>query len=445
MKKADISMFKTAVDPRRRSNSAGGFQLSSKERHQKLANRRSSESSLPATDDEDEIFEITPFNLSSTGRKNRFKANRPWSFDHYASVGNRGLERLSRSTHEETQIDGSESRTAKAQLNSFTGTFAVDPQMQNQHLDPNKIGSRTSDLPATDDEDEMFEERPTFSPGRTRERFQAFLGAATRSSIRNDISIKPLSENQTVKSKREGLLQIPTRAKLRSYSTSLIPEHSGEHHLPDLGQSSSSVSNLHISDEEDEIFEATLVDFSYRPRRDRFQALSSSVDAFTPRGSYSELDNHAKNSPHAQESEMDKPEQEDIEDRNALQISTESKRRSRANSAVESSKATNPHQHPKLCKRRSSESDVQEIREEHRVTSEFFSNGRRRAQTFHTPNDYFIHRSGKLTENAKKLSQEEIHSLEIDIFKPLDFFELLFERMKITSHRNATEAVHSLE
>ena len=44
---------------------------------------------------------------------------------------------------------------------------------------------------------------------------------------------------------------------------------------------------------------------------------------------------------------------------------------------------------------------------------------------------YFVkQRSDRLTENAKKLSEEEMYALELDIFKPLDFYEILFDRMK---------------
>ena len=44
---------------------------------------------------------------------------------------------------------------------------------------------------------------------------------------------------------------------------------------------------------------------------------------------------------------------------------------------------------------------------------------------------YFVkQRSDRLTENAKKLSEEEMNALELDIFKPLDFYEILFNRMK---------------
>ena len=44
---------------------------------------------------------------------------------------------------------------------------------------------------------------------------------------------------------------------------------------------------------------------------------------------------------------------------------------------------------------------------------------------------YFVkQKSDRLTENAKKLSEEEMNLLELDIFKPLDFYEILFDRMK---------------
>ena len=43
---------------------------------------------------------------------------------------------------------------------------------------------------------------------------------------------------------------------------------------------------------------------------------------------------------------------------------------------------------------------------------------------------YFVkQKSDRLTENAKKLSDEELHLLELDIFKPLDFYEILFDRV----------------
>lgn len=50
---------------------------------------------------------------------------------------------------------------------------------------------------------------------------------------------------------------------------------------------------------------------------------------------------------------------------------------------------------------------------------------------------YFMEKqkSQALTENAKKLSEEEMELLEIDIFKPLDFYEILLSRMKINDKK----------
>lgn len=63
------------------------------------------------------------------------------------------------------------------------------------------------------------------------------------------------------------------------------------------------------------------------------------------------------------------------------------------------------------------------------------SQGRTRAGSCHIPSsvrDYFIRRSrGKLTENASKLSPE------LDIFKPIDFYEILFERMQVKGAKTA--------
>ena len=37
-----------------------------------------------------------------------------------------------------------------------------------------------------------------------------------------------------------------------------------------------------------------------------------------------------------------------------------------------------------------------------------------------------------MSESAKKLSAEQMAALEIDIFKPLDFYEILFSRLKVS-------------
>ena len=42
----------------------------------------------------------------------------------------------------------------------------------------------------------------------------------------------------------------------------------------------------------------------------------------------------------------------------------------------------------------------------------------------------FNMRKGVMGEAAKKLSAEKMAALEIDIFKPLDFYEIVFNRLK---------------
>ena len=88
--------------------------------------------------------------------------------------------------------------------------------------------------------------------------------------------------------------------------------------------------------------------------------------------------------------------------------------------------------HPPLTKRRSSESDLlarrkQEHQEQLKQNFEG-TTSRSRAQTM-SCNSYFMN-DPRLTENAKDLSQEQMLALELDVLKPLDFFEILFNRMK---------------
>ena len=42
-----------------------------------------------------------------------------------------------------------------------------------------------------------------------------------------------------------------------------------------------------------------------------------------------------------------------------------------------------------------------------------------------------------LTENAKDLSPEQLLALEMDIFKPLDFYEIVFDKMKCEGYTEA--------
>ena len=56
---------------------------------------------------------------------------------------------------------------------------------------------------------------------------------------------------------------------------------------------------------------------------------------------------------------------------------------------------------------------------------------------------YFMEKmkSQALTENAQNLSDEEMELLEMDIFKPLDFYDILFSRMKINGRRTHAKRV----
>lgn len=94
---------------------------------------------------------------------------------------------------------------------------------------------------------------------------------------------------------------------------------------------------------------------------------------------------------------------------------------------------------PQIPKRPWSESDLAEANTQRKATL------RRRGhfQTLCNLNERFndFDSTWKLTEQAKDLSEEEMRCLEIDIFKPLDFYEILFDRMKITN--NVTSSEHT--
>lgn len=129
-----------------------------------------------------------------------------------------------------------------------------------------------------------------------------------------------------------------------------------------------------------------------------------------------------------QEKEMKKSTMNELQGNtsNLLQIPAMAKRRSSSTSDVEefSSKVN----HPKLRSRPSSDTDLSAVGKECVAEP-----SRGRFQTSFSSTEYFSHydSASKLTEQAKHLSQEEMESLVLDIFKPLDFYEILFNRMKI--------------
>ena len=128
-----------------------------------------------------------------------------------------------------------------------------------------------------------------------------------------------------------------------------------------------------------------------------------------------------------------------------LQIPMQQRRRSRSSSELpeDSSQQT---QHPTLCKRVSSEPNIptalgQDLLE---VCPCYIPGERRRNrnQFMSCSADYFSSKTGydaasRLTEQAKYLTEEEMRSLELDIFKPLDFYEILFNRMKAKDKETA--------
>ena len=99
-------------------------------------------------------------------------------------------------------------------------------------------------------------------------------------------------------------------------------------------------------------------------------------------------------------------------------------------------------------RRRSSDSNViakrQQERQEQQRQSPDRPTFRSRDQTL-SCNSYFAeHAATKpymknrvFTENAKDLSPEQLLALEMDIFKPLDFYEILFNRMKAEDNAEA--------
>lgn len=122
-----------------------------------------------------------------------------------------------------------------------------------------------------------------------------------------------------------------------------------------------------------------------------------------------------------------------------FQISFQGKGRSSSTSdiAEDSPKANGTK--PPIPRRPWSESDLAEANAQRKATLRH----RGHFQTLCNLNEYFsdFDSTCKLTEQAKDLSEEEMRCLEIDIFKPLDFYEILFDRMKIIN--NVTPSEHT--
>ena len=301
-----------------------------------------------------------------------------------------------------------------------------------------------SDLPPTDDEDETLDTKPgPFCPENGRGRFRSFSCSANYSTPRNNSAKEKtgnlrLEEKQVDEKKNHEELQILGKAATRNKPNNLDPNPI----RPSIAL------DLLPSDEEDEVFDDETGCFpAGETEQGRFEKEVSSPVSLPHRPCSQLLNDKAlsgasgASGAHGEENFRAKlkanGEQgvgEHLE--NMLPVPA-IPRRARANSTDREKIRENLH--PKLRKRRSSESDITQGNE--MTSRDHTSQGRTRAGSCHIPSsfgDYFIRRSrGKLTENASKLSAEEIHSLELDIFKPIDFYEILFERMQVKGAKTA--------
>ena len=278
--------------------------------------------------------------------------------------------------------------------------------------------SSESDLPPTDDDDDDIFETKT-APRRRRYSFQAYSFSADYFTLKYGT----LTEKDGPSREEERMI-LSSRRRFSERT-------SQKHHRKLYRTSRPSVPDLpQQSDEEDEVFADTPVNPPSGGRRGRFRESSGSLDYFTPpkSGSLPEHPRHGTSSSPRGRNEMD---QSSVQGGNLLHLPSIPRHRSISTGKIPEQFAENMH--PKLGQRRSSESDLAGKEEE--MVLDYLPYGRRRRSCQVSSGDYFIYRSGKLTENAKKLSKDEIHSLEIDIFKPLDFYEILFERMKITDNK----------
>ena len=115
--------------------------------------------------------------------------------------------------------------------------------------------------------------------------------------------------------------------------------------------------------------------------------------------------------------------------------------RARANSSFARSpkNSSSEQQHPQLVKKHSTSEPTLPIADKEPVNTNYVPNGRRRSASHTVASsrnaDYYI----------QNLSQEEIDALVIDIFKPLDFYEILFERMKNNDSQQESDAGQSAD
>ena len=121
------------------------------------------------------------------------------------------------------------------------------------------------------------------------------------------------------------------------------------------------------------------------------------------------------------------------------EIPEESRARAQTTHSPTETASSSQQLHPELRRQTSTSEPTIPVADKDKLNTDFVPSGRQRSSS-HTPMsttaaDFFKNHSASLTENARKLSEEEIDALVIDIFKPLDFYEILFDRMKMNDQQ----------
>ena len=116
------------------------------------------------------------------------------------------------------------------------------------------------------------------------------------------------------------------------------------------------------------------------------------------------------------------------------EIPEESRVRAQTTNSLTKTATSSQQQNPQLQRQKSLSEPTVKVADKENINADLEPSGRQRSSS-HTvtrsSSYYYIqNHSASLTENAKKLSEEEMNELVVDIFKPLDFYEILFARMK---------------
>ena len=263
-----------------------------------------------------------------------------------------------------------ESRESRFDMNE--GALHVSPDSKRQSNSAEGISDRLSeclhlvyycrshfsesDLPPTDDEDEALDTKSDpFSPKNGRGRFRSFSCSANYSTPRNNSAKEKtgnllLEEKQVDEKKNNEELQIPGKST-RNKSNNLDPNPI----RPSIAL------DLLPSDEEDEVFDDETVCFPAGKKQGRFEMKVSSPVSLLQRHCSHLQNDKALSGAHVEENYRGKLKANGVQGvgehlENMLLVPADIPRRARANSTDREHIRENLH--PKLRKRRSSESDI---------------------------------------------------------------------------------------